>query len=109
MCPDRSRNAPDRRESCRTTRITPPCSTTNSRAVSPDGAVTNTGDESPDVTSCSAALSPGPGPGHGPLAVLPPHPAATARATVFFNDTATTEIYTLSLHDALPMSSPIVD
>src|SRR6266487_7131138 len=24
----------------------------------------------------------------------------------FFNDTATTEIYTLSLHDALPTSSP---
>ena len=24
---------------------------------------------------------------------------------VFFNDTATTEIYTLSLHDALPISS----
>src|SRR5258708_29293824 len=26
----------------------------------------------------------------------------------FFNDTATTEIYTLSLHDALPISSPAV-
>src|SRR3989442_6858890 len=26
----------------------------------------------------------------------------------FFNDTATTEIYTLSLHDALPISSPSV-
>src|SRR6266705_235657 len=26
----------------------------------------------------------------------------------FFNDTATTEIYTLSLHDALPISSPFV-
>src|SRR2546427_6867468 len=26
----------------------------------------------------------------------------------FFNDTATTEIYTLSLHDALPISSPLV-
>src|SRR3972149_6824518 len=25
----------------------------------------------------------------------------------FFNDTATTEIYTLSLHDALPISTPI--
>ena len=25
---------------------------------------------------------------------------------VFFNDTATTEIYTLSLHDALPISRP---
>src|ERR1043166_7491583 len=27
-------------------------------------------------------------------------------AVFFFNDTATTEIYTLSLHDALPISSP---
>src|SRR3712207_8991242 len=26
---------------------------------------------------------------------------------IFFNDTATTEIYTLSLHDALPISSAI--
>src|SRR3712207_8319067 len=26
---------------------------------------------------------------------------------LFFNDTATTEIYTLSLHDALPISSPV--
>src|SRR3712207_9251507 len=26
----------------------------------------------------------------------------------FFNDTATTEIYTLSLHDALPISAPNV-
>src|SRR3712207_2299694 len=29
-----------------------------------------------------------------------------ARRSFFFNDTATTEIYTLSLHDALPISSP---
>src|SRR2546430_12412367 len=27
----------------------------------------------------------------------------------FFNDTATTEIYTLSLHDALPISTKLVD
>src|SRR3712207_7603000 len=27
----------------------------------------------------------------------------------FFNDTATTEIYTLSLHDALPISGPTID
>src|SRR2546430_13535162 len=27
----------------------------------------------------------------------------------FFNDTATTEIYTLSLHDALPISSDRID
>src|SRR5258708_1610251 len=26
----------------------------------------------------------------------------------FFNDTATTEIYTLSLHDALPISTPFI-
>src|SRR5438128_12646088 len=35
-------------------------------------------------------------------------PAVTATGTItvlfFFNDTATTEIYTLSLHDALPIS-----
>src|SRR3712207_8348784 len=29
--------------------------------------------------------------------------------TFFFNDTATTEIYTLSLHDALPISRAIWD
>src|SRR5215467_12265050 len=29
-----------------------------------------------------------------------------ARVFFFFNDTATTEIYTLSLHDALPISRP---
>ena len=27
----------------------------------------------------------------------------------FFNDTATTEIYTLSLHDALPICTPMLD
>src|SRR5437773_11529019 len=39
------------------------------------------------------------------------HP--TLRSSVlfffFFNDTSTTEIYTLSLHDALPIFSPIVN
>src|SRR3712207_7117616 len=29
-----------------------------------------------------------------------------SRMCFFFNDTATTEIYTLSLHDALPISGP---
>src|ERR1051326_8501480 len=29
-------------------------------------------------------------------------------AVFFFNDTATTEIYTLSLHDAFPISCPIL-
>src|ERR1039457_5548458 len=30
-------------------------------------------------------------------------PPPAARVPIFFNDTATTEIYTLSLHDALPI------
>src|SRR5256885_16820271 len=30
------------------------------------------------------------------------------RSYFFFNDTATTEIYTLSLHDALPISSDVM-
>src|SRR5437899_6771251 len=30
---------------------------------------------------------------------------ASTSASFFFNDTATTEIYTLSLHDALPIST----
>src|SRR2546430_6736464 len=33
-------------------------------------------------------------------------PCLTASFFFFFNDTATTEIYTLSLHDALPISLP---
>src|SRR5690349_24366709 len=32
--------------------------------------------------------------------------AKSSRYIFFFNHTATTEIYTLSLHDALPISSP---
>src|SRR2546422_2748056 len=36
-----------------------------------------------------------------PRDTLPP----SSRFFFFFNDTATTEIYTLSLHDALPISS----
>src|SRR2546430_12362223 len=32
--------------------------------------------------------------------------APTESILFFFNDTATTEIYTLSLHDALPISEP---
>src|SRR3712207_9148395 len=31
-------------------------------------------------------------------------PTASTSSLFFFNDTATTEIYTLSLHDALPIS-----
>src|SRR2546427_6059499 len=37
------------------------------------------------------------------LCVLPLHPVLYYRFFFFFNDTATTEIYTLSLHDALPI------
>src|SRR5262249_62088905 len=33
-----------------------------------------------------------------------PHHHTTLSSFFFFNDTATTEIYTLSLHDALPIS-----
>src|SRR3989441_599988 len=33
----------------------------------------------------------------------------TVNAAFFFNDTATTEIYTLSLHDALPISAAVTD
>src|SRR2546427_4596354 len=33
-------------------------------------------------------------------------PFVTCYLFFFFNDTATTEIYTLSLHDALPISQP---
>src|SRR2546430_4895440 len=36
---------------------------------------------------------------------FPPAPLAPSDIFFFFNDTATTEIYTLSLHDALPISS----
>src|SRR3712207_9430954 len=35
-------------------------------------------------------------------------PARCILIVFFFNDTATTEIYTLSLHDALPISMPDV-
>src|SRR2546426_11902395 len=34
-----------------------------------------------------------------------PVPSHTTHSLFFFNDTATTEIYTLSLHDALPIST----
>src|SRR6266478_3178412 len=37
---------------------------------------------------------------------FPLTPALSPVCVFFFNDTATTEIYTLSLHDALPISSP---
>src|SRR4030042_1982628 len=37
----------------------------------------------------------------------PRRPSPSSRQRFFFNDTATTEIYTLSLHDALPISEEI--
>src|SRR2546429_2644790 len=36
-------------------------------------------------------------------------PLETTSSFFFFNDTATTEIYTLSLHDALPISGCVVN
>src|SRR5260370_34474795 len=41
---------------------------------------------------------------HKPSSTLFPYPILFC---FFFNDTATTEIYTLSLHDALPISDTI--
>src|SRR2546427_13094801 len=38
-----------------------------------------------------------------PMIVVMPLPAVAELRIFFFNDTATTEIYTLSLHDALPI------
>src|SRR5437667_11660665 len=44
------------------------------------------------------------------LSVFQPDIYAECKYIVFFfNDTATTEIYTLSLHDALPISSGLED
>src|SRR5215510_16494492 len=37
---------------------------------------------------------------------MPALPLSRFLSFFFFNDTATTEIYTLSLHDALPISQP---
>src|SRR2546429_7920043 len=42
---------------------------------------------------------------------MPPlsHPSSEPLVFFFFNDTATTEIYTLSLHDALPILSRVLN
>src|SRR6201987_6578004 len=39
--------------------------------------------------------------------ISPDRPRLPTPPFFFFNDTATTEIYTLSLHDALPISPPL--
>src|ERR1044071_10405109 len=51
-------------------------------------------------------------PPHAPLSLAPsathhspPYDTSCIVISFFFNDTATTEIYTLSLHDALPISA----
>src|SRR5258705_304524 len=57
--------------------------------------------------ACAATIFPRPvSPCYRPAAVFPPPRAGTwlLYSFFFFNDTATTEIYTLSLHDALPIS-----
>src|SRR5690554_7855188 len=41
-----------------------------------------------------------------PAAIASPPPPLLHPSYFFFNDTATTEIYTLSLHDALPICLP---
>src|SRR5256885_4195054 len=41
------------------------------------------------------------------LYFVPPIPPLSSFFFFFFNDTATTEIYTLSLHDALPICHPV--
>src|SRR5438093_10379460 len=43
------------------------------------------------------------------LSLLPITPLYLSHFFFFFNDTATTEIYTLSLHDALPISTGNLD
>src|SRR2546430_17220612 len=43
---------------------------------------------------------------HSPVPYFSTHRTSSSFSFFFFNDTATTEIYTLSLHDALPISPP---
>src|SRR6476620_8175211 len=63
----------------------------------PSGANASTSSACPDLPIS---------PGEDDPPVFPPDVvvAVKALACFFFNDTATTEIYTLSLHDALPIS-----
>src|SRR3989441_757013 len=56
-----------------------------------DVGVTNTDDDTAGIT------------------VIPTSGLTTTEGGFFFNDTATTEIYTLSLHDALPISSDLTE
>src|SRR6266581_6979979 len=57
---------------------------------------------STDSANPASAVSTDFGVGSAHPVELPPWPPSTGWA-FFFNDTATTEIYTLSLHDALPI------
>src|SRR6202021_2429129 len=61
----------------------------------------------PETTSIGPVLSSR----HAPVLILvmpflPRGYRDSCQVNFFFNDTATTEIYTLSLHDALPISPP---
>src|ERR671928_112663 len=55
-------------------------------------------------TARRCRASPGPRPPTSAVVLHPAFPLITFIFFFFFNDTATTEIYTLSLHDALPIS-----
>src|SRR3989337_1843041 len=56
------------------------------------------GDDGPDKKSTRLNSS------HGSISYAGFCFTKNANTAIFFNDTATTEIYTLSLHDALPIS-----
>src|ERR1039457_5233460 len=58
------------------------------------------------VPTCTSILPYGVGTATCPRGEAGRHTACAGSLFPFFNDTATTEIYTLSLHDALPIYSP---
>src|SRR6201988_5463730 len=70
-----------------------------------------TGNRGPGGDTCNARAGGYPNDGPSPV-TNPRHPPPTnnpsddSKWSFFFNDTATPEIYTLSLHDALPISFP---
>src|SRR2546422_659546 len=61
------------------------------------------------VLSCASSLGTSTFTTTAPPVAGPGTATASITLAFFFNDTATTEIYTLSLHDALPISSPSGD